>query len=135
MRYKILQPNSLNHDVATLLLRLVFGGLFLYFGILKLQMFDMLYNKFADPIGIGERLTFFLVLFAEVICSSLIVLGLLTRFAVIPIFIVMIVVFFIVHAKDPFQQKILVFLLMMLCVCVFVTGSGKYSIDRLIFKK
>jgi putative oxidoreductase len=135
MKQKLLGYQSLSADIAALLLRLIFGGLFLYFGILKLQMFGQLYNQFADPIGIGERLTLFLVLFAEVICSSLIILGLFTRLAVIPVFILMIVVFFIVHAKDPFLQNLLAFLLLLLCIPVFIVGSGRFSMDRLFFKK
>lgn len=135
MLNKIFNTDSFNNDTATLLLRLIFGGLFLYFGITKLMMFDQLYHNFADPIGIGPKLSFILVLFAEVICAFFILIGFLTRPSVIPIFIVMVVVYFIVHAKDPFQEKILAFLLLLLCVLVFITGSGRYSVDRLISKK
>ena len=131
---KLLTTNSFNYEITALLLRIIFGGLFLYFGISKLQLFDQLYNNFADPIGIGPKLSFILVLFAEVLCAFFILIGFLTRPSVIQIFIVMIVVFFFVHAKDPFQEKILAFLLMLLCLPVFITGSGRYSVDALIRK-
>ena len=130
-----MNTDSFNNDTAALLLRIIFGGLFLYFGIFKLQLFDQLYHNFSDPIGIGPKLSFILVLFAEVLCAFFIVIGFLTRLSVIPIFIVMVVVFFIVDAKKPFQENILAFLLLLLCVLVFITGSGKYSVDRLMQKK
>ena len=132
---RILSTDTFNKDASALLLRLIFGGLFLYFGIFKLQLFDQLYHNFSDPIGIGPKLSFILVLFAEVLCAFFIVIGFLTRLSVIPIFIVMVVVFFIVDAKKPFQENILAFLLLLLCVLVFIMGSGKYSVDRLMKKK
>ena len=132
---RILSTDAFNNDAVSLLLRLIFGVLFLYFGIFKLQLFDQLYHNFSDPIGIGPKLSFILVLFAEVLCAFFIVIGFLTRLSVIPIFIVMVVVFFIVDAKKPFQENILAFLLLLLCVLVFITGSGKYSVDRLMRKK
>ena len=132
---KIISTDPFDKDASALLLRLIFGGLFLYFGIFKLQLFDQLYHNFSDPIGIGPKLSFILVLFAEVLCAFFIVIGFLTRLSVIPIFIVMVVVFFIVDAKKPFQENILAFLLLLLCVLVFITGSGKYSVDRLMRKK
>ena len=132
---RILSTDPFNKDASALLLRLIFGGLFLYFGIFKLQLFDQLYHNFSDPIGIGPKLSFILVLFAEVLCAFFILIGFLTRLSVIPIFIVMVVVFFIVDAKKPFQENILAFLLLLLCVLVFITGSGKYSVDRLMRKK
>ena len=103
---RILSTDPFNKDASALLLRLIFGGLFLYFGIFKLQLFDQLYHNFSDPIGIGPKLSFILVLFAEVLCAFFIVIGFLTRLSVIPIFIVMVVVFFIVDAKKPFQENI-----------------------------
>ena len=132
---KIISTDPFDKDASAFLLRLIFGGLFLYFGIFKLQLFDQLYHNFSDPIGIGPKLSFILVLFAEVLCAFFIVIGFLTRLSVIPIFIVMVVVFFIVDAKKPFQENILAFLLLLLCVLVFITGSGKYSVDRLMRKK
>lgn len=132
---KLLSPLSFNNNITSLLLRVIFGGIFLYFGIFKLQMFDQLINNFSDPIGIGGRLTYILVLFAEVVCAFFVTIGFFTRLSVIPIFIVMVVVCFIVHAKEPFVEKILPFLLLSLSLLVFITGSGRYSIDSMIQKK
>jgi putative oxidoreductase len=47
----------------------------------------------------------------------------------------MFVAYFIAHAKDPFDTKAIAFVFLLLSVVVFVLGSGKYSVDRLLFKK
>ncbi len=123
--------SPLNTDLAALLLRLIFGGLFIYHGYSKILTYDQYLPLFPDLIHIGGKLSFQLVIFAEFIGGIFIVLGLFTRFAVIPIFIVMLVAYFIAHAKNIFLEKELPFLFLVLCLVVFVLGSGKYSLDRL----
>jgi len=132
---KIFNQQALNTDVAALILRLVFGGLFMHFGYTKLAGFNEMLPIFPNPIHIGVKPTLILVIFAELFCGFLVTIGFLTRLSIIPIFIVMIVVVFIVHAKDPFDLKTLPFLFMFLSLVIFVLGSGKFSVDNLIFKK
>jgi putative oxidoreductase len=76
-----------------------------------------------------------LLIFAEFFCGLLVTIGFFTRITVIPIFIAMAVAFFIAHAKDNFRVKELAFLFLLLSIVVFVLGSGRLSIDRLILKK
>ncbi|HEY1112570.1 MAG TPA: DoxX family protein, partial [Chitinophagaceae bacterium] len=78
---------------------------------------------------------FNLVIFAELVCGFLVLIGLLTRLTVIPIFITMAVAFFVAHANDPFDVKALAFVFLLLSVIVFVLGSGRYSIDGWLFQK
>lgn len=134
MKNKIVSYQSLNTDIAALLLRLIFGGLFVYYGYTKLMSFNQILPIFKDVIGIGSRTSLVLVIFAEFFCGMLVMVGFLTRITVIPIFITMAVAFFIAHANDPFQMKNLSFVYLLLSVVVFVLGSGKFSIDKLIFK-
>lgn len=131
---KILSPLPFDTDLATLLLRLIFGGLFMYHGYSKVASYDQILPMFPDLIGIGSALSFNLVIFAELGCGFLVLIGFLTRLSVIPIFITMIVVFFIAHAKAPFMQKELPFTFLLLCIVVFVSGSGKYSVDAMMKK-
>jgi len=135
MRKKFLSYLPLSTDLAALLLRLTFGGLFMRLGYMKLMSFNEILQMFPDPIGIGTKLSLILVIFAELFCGFLVTIGYLTRLAVIPIFITMTVVFFIVHAKDPFDAKSLPFVLWLLSMVIFVLGCGKFSADRLFFKQ
>ena len=131
---KLLSPVSIDTDVATLLLRVFFGGMFVHFGYGKIEMYDAILPNFGDLIGIGSKLSFQLVIFAEFFCGLFVLLGFATRFSVIPIFITMVVAYFIAHANDTFNDKMPAFIFMVLCLPVFILGSGKYSIDYFIFK-
>ncbi|MBC7915106.1 MAG: DoxX family protein [Pyrinomonadaceae bacterium] len=135
MKNSILASPSLNTDLATLALRLIFGGLFVYHGYTKLLAYEQILPMFPDFIGIGSKTSFNLVIFAELFCGFFIMVGFLTRLSVIPIFITMLVAYFMAHGADAFDKKELPFLFLVLCIVVFILGSGKYSIDRLIFKE
>ena len=130
----LLNTQSLNTDLATLVLRLLFGGMFIYHGYPKLVGYNEMLAMFGDPIGIGTELSVILVIFAEVFCGIFILIGLFTRFAVIPVFITMLVAYFVAHGKDPFQAKMIPFIYLFLCVVQFILGSGRYSVDSLLFK-
>lgn len=128
--------NLRNTDIGILLLRLGVGGLMLTHGIPKLQrLFGSEPITFGDPLGIGVEATLTLVVFSEVICSVLIIVGLATKLAAIPLFITMFVAFFIVHADDPFQRKELALFFLIVYVVLFFTGSGKYSLDHYFLKR
>jgi putative oxidoreductase len=135
MKNKILNTRPLNTDVAALLLRLIFGGLFIYHGYDKIDHYHLYLSMSKDIIGIGTKLSYNLVTFAEFFCGFFVAIGFLTRLTVTPLIISMSVAFFIVHSKDPFQIKELAFLFLLLCIPVFILGSGKYSADALLFKK
>jgi len=132
---RLLSPLSLNPDLATLLLRLLFGGMFTYYGYGKLANYDTILPMFGDIIGIGAKLSFNLVIFAEFFCGILIALGLFTRFAIVPAFITMVVAYFIAHAADPFDAKAIAFVFLIMCLPLFVAGGGKYSLDYILFAK
>ncbi len=133
MANKILHHSSLHTDFAALFLRIILGGLFIYYGYGKLTNYDGMLKMFGDPIGIGTKLSVILVIFAEFFCGIFVLVGFLTRLSVIPIFITMIVAYFVAHADDPFTAKQISLVYMLLCVVVFVLGSGKYSVDRMLF--
>ncbi len=135
MKFKLLNQQSLNTDLAALLLRLIIGGLFVYYGYTKFASYDQILPMFQDVIGIGARLSFNLVIFAELGCGFLVLIGFFTRLSVVPIFITMAVAYFIAHAKDPFDVKTLPFVYLLLTIVVFILGSGKYSFDGLVFRK
>jgi len=91
--------------------------------------------QFPDPLGMGPTVSLVLAVFAELICSILIGFGFLTRLAAFPLIITMAVAAFIVHAGDPFKQKELSLMYLILYIVLFFIGSGKYSVDYFISKK
>lgn len=134
MTNRILRSTALDVDLGALLIRLLLGGLMVYHGWQKINMYDSIVPRFKDYIGIGSTLSLNLVIFAEFFCGILLILGLFTRLAVLPILFAMGVVVFIAHAPDPFMKKELPLVFLFLSVAVFVMGSGRYSLDRVIFK-
>ena len=135
MKNRILGSQSLHTDLGVLLLRLVFGGLFIYIGFQKIENYDKYLPMFKDYTGLGIKMSYNLVIFAEFFCGILVTIGLFTRFAVVPIFITMIVVLFVALKDKGFNDKQLPFLYLILSLIIFILGSGKYSADGLLFKK
>ena len=135
MNKNILGPQSLNTDFGILLLRLVFGGLFIYIGFSKIEHYHQYLPMFKDYTGLGVKTSYNLVIFAEFFCGIMVAIGFLTRLAVIPILITMIVVIFVALKDKGFNDKQLPFLYLILSLVIFVLGSGKYSADALLFKK
>jgi putative oxidoreductase len=120
---------------SLLLLRLASGGFMLTHGVPKLQRILSGEMKFGDPLGLGPEISLIMVVFAEFVCAILIMLGLGTRLASIPLIVTMAVAAFIAHGDDPFQRKELALFYLVVYVVLLLAGSGKYSVDRLISKK
>jgi putative oxidoreductase len=120
-------------DLVLLAIRITIACFMLVHGIPKLgKFFAEEPLKFGDPIGIGMVPSLVLTVFAEVFCSVLIFIGLGTRLAVIPLIITMLVAAFVVHATDGFGKMELPLLYVTGYLFLLVTGSGRYSIDRLL---
>lgn len=117
-------------DLALLIFRVGISGLMLTHGFPKLiRFFGNDEIAFADPLGLGETFTFTFAVFAEFICSVLIILGLGTRLAVIPLILTMAVAVLIVHVPDGLGMQELPLLYMFGYILLFLTGSGKFSLD------
>jgi putative oxidoreductase len=123
-------------DAALLVARVGLALLMFTHGFPKLaQFFSSEPIQYVDPIGVGVAMSLALTVFAEVFCSALILLGLATRLAVIPLIVVMAVAFFIVHASDPINVKELSMVYLLFYIVLGVAGSGKYSVDYLLSRK
>ena len=133
---RIFNPGSHTQSMnyVLILLRLAIGVLMLTHGVGKfLKLFGDEPISFADPIGIGETASLVLAVFAEVVCSILIILGLVTRLSVIPLMVTMFVAVFIIHAGDEFKVLELPLLYLLVYFTIAFTGPGKFSIDKYIY--
>lgn len=123
-------------SVVILLLRVTSGILMLTHGYGKLQrLLDGGTIKFADPFGAGPTVSLVLAVFAEVICSSLIILGVFTRLSAIPLIITMLTAAFIIHGGDPIRDKELAILYAVVFITIAFLGAGKYSVDNWLNRK
>jgi putative oxidoreductase len=129
-----LSANSLSSDFGLLILRIVSGAALLSHGFPKFQKVINGEMQFGDPIGLGQATSLHLSAFAEFVCAILIIFGLLTRLATIPLIFNMAVALLIVHSADDFATKELSLLFLGMFLTLFFTGPGRYSVDRGIFK-
>lgn len=130
----LVNSEPVSEDFGYLVLRLGAGGtMFWQHGWPKLMAFSDKVDSFADPFGLGSAFSLVLLLLAEVLCSALVVLGLWTRLAVIPLIIAMTVVVFMVKGDAEFAEKELAAVYLMSFVVLLFTGSGRFSIDKISF--
>ncbi|HEX7086514.1 MAG TPA: DoxX family protein [Vicinamibacterales bacterium] len=129
LRFRFLPVNP---DFALLLLRVTFGAGLLYLhGWGKLTGYPERMHRFADPFGIGSPVSLALSIFAEVVCSALIVLGLFTRFAALVCVINMTVAFTFAHQMRLWGERNgeLAFAYLIVFLAIFIAGPGRYSMD------
>lgn len=125
-----------NTNAALLLLRAGAASMMLTHGIPKLlQFFSGEPIAFASVFGMSMGLSLALAVFAEVVCSVLVFLGLGTRLAATPLIITMLTAAFYIHADDPFSRKEMSLLYALIFIVLLITGGGKYSIDYIFSKK
>lgn len=121
-------------NLALLAFRLLVGILMLTHGVTKIMDYGQLKATFPDPIGWGAGLSLVMIILAEAGCSLLVIAGLLTRFAVLPLIFGMAIVAFVVQSPASLSAIELPLLYMGLYVVLFIAGPGKYSLDYLLVK-
>ena len=128
-----LYPRSVS--LILLVLRVFFGVLLMWHGVTKIANVATAADSFPNPLGLGHRLSFYLVVFAEVICSAAVIMGAFYRLALIPIIIAMAVALFVVHHGQAFAAKELALIYFVVFVLLYCTGAGAYSLDNIIAKR
>jgi putative oxidoreductase len=103
-----------------------------------MMLFRGEFDKFGDPLGIGNTMSLIGAAGAEFGCALLVVLGLMTRLAAIPLVFTMSVAAFIVHRADPWtmgagasKEPAMLFLIPFLALAF--TGAGRFSLDAKLF--
>lgn len=134
---KIFAPgnDSTTTSLGLLVLRLWFGlTMCLHHGAEKIAGWNSMAPTWLDPFHIGHQASFALTVFAEAVCSFLLALGLVTRFAALVLIINMTVAFNMVH-KDSIKAGELAYVYLGVFVVLFLTGAGKFSLDGAVFGK
>lgn len=134
---KLLKDWTNGKDLGILILRLVLGFSIFYGHGLgkwnKLLTGDEI--QFLDPIGIGVETSFYLIIFAEGVCFLFVMLGFLTRLALIPLMIAMFVAAFVFHSGHDFGQTEGSMIFFFGFLALFISGAGKYSVDNFLVNR
>ena len=121
-------------NTAMLFLRITAGGLMLVHGYDKMVHFNETASHMMNFMGIGAKPTTALVIFAEFFCSLLVILGLFTRLACIPLIICMGVALFKAHNGEFFGDGQVAALFLICFIVLLLVGAGKVSVDSMIGK-
>lgn len=122
-----------NPELGQLILRGWLGlTMLINHGIPKLMKFNELAGNFPDPFGVGPKISLILALFAEVLCSALLVVGFYARFAALALAVTMGVAFIGIHKASltpgPASGE-LAFMYLAGFLTLLFTGAGQYSVD------
>ncbi|WP_339633344.1 DoxX family protein [Bizionia echini] len=117
-------------NLALAILRISISGMMLVHGIPKIERLFSSPIEFGDPIGVGPTTSLILALIGEVVAPIFIIIGYKTKLAAIPATITMLVAAFIVHLEDDFYTKEKALLYLVGFLVLFLTGPGKYSLDK-----
>lgn len=121
-------------NAAMLWLRVGVGALMITHGYDKLVKFSEYKGDFMNFLGLGSTTSLALVVFSEFFCSILLILGLFTRLATIPLIITMGVVIYKVEKMDIFAGAELATLFFISYVVILLLGPGRASVDGMIGK-
>ncbi|RYF49417.1 MAG: DoxX family protein [Cytophagaceae bacterium] len=116
-------------DGALLLLRIGVAVFMIPHGLQKLNGFGQMQHEFVSFMGLSPKLSLALAMSAELGCSLLILAGLFTRLATIPLIITMLTALFLAHQGALFGdgEKNGLFILMFLVLLIL--GPGEFSVD------
>lgn len=128
-------------NLSRLFIRLFVGIMFLQFGIRQAIYFDICVNTFPAVLGLSQEYSLILMIAIELICSSMIMLGFLTRLATIPAIITMFFAEYnlltVVTHEMPFhlsymQPGFLPIMFLGIFFYILLAGPGKISMDYLL---
>jgi putative oxidoreductase len=130
----------INLSLGILLVRVIIGVLMAFYGYQKLINFETMaasdfWAKEVSFLGMTGKTPLALTIFAEFFCSLLLIIGLFTRLALIPLLICMgyiiacVAKFEVIYSGDNGIEVNNAFVYFMIYLGIYLTGSGNYSLD------
>lgn len=121
-------------NFALLLLRVSAGAMIIPHGYGKLKKFSAMSAKFPDPFHVGSTVSLSLTIFTEIVCGILLIVGLFTRLACIPLAIAMTVAVIVGHNGDIFGKGETAALYLSVFLAILCVGPGRMSLDGMMGK-
>ena len=132
---------SLLPSIGLLMQRCIFGGFMLVgHGWGKLMTFGEKASSFPDPLGIGSTASLAGAVATEVLFAFLVLIGLATRLAVIPLLFTMGIAAWLIHGGGPLflpaqgaKEPALLYLAGY--ALLLFTGPGPFSVDWVLSRR
>lgn len=121
-------------DSAIFFMRIFFGIMMLVHGIGKINNYEMLFDTFPDPLGIGGAASLTIITIIETVCPVLLIIGLFVRPAALMLAIGMFFAAFVATPGEPFAAHELAFVYMGIAIMLLISGGMRYSLDRVFFR-
>lgn len=116
-------------DLGLFFLRITGSLLLLYVhGLPKVFHFSEELTRIEDPFGFGPYFSLIPAIFAEVICPILILFGVATRLACVPIIAVLLVAMLAVHPDWSIAEGQFGWLLLIVFTTLAITGPGAWRV-------
>lgn len=141
--YTANQP--INLDLGLLIIRIIIGVLMAFYGYEKLMNFDaMAKSEFWQSVNFlctTGTIPLALTVFAELLCSLFLIVGLLTRISLFFLLFCMAYIFLVVMPNQIISKGSNgyefnnAFTYFVIYLGLFFTGAGKYSLDKMFFDK
>ena len=130
----------INLSMGILLIRIIIGVLMAFYGYQKLINFETMaatdfWSKEVSLLGMTGKIPLALTVFAELFCSLFLILGLFTKWALVPLLICMgyiiacIAKFEVIYSGDNGIEMNTAFIYFIIYLSIFLTGPGNYSLD------
>jgi putative oxidoreductase len=116
-------------DAALLFLRVTASVLVLaVHGLPKALHYTSQLEAIEDPLHLGKTLTLGCAIFAEVVCPLLMIAGIATRLAALPVMLVSVIALGLVHREWTLDQGQFAWMLLIMFGTVAIGGAGRYRI-------
>ena len=125
-------------NMGRLFLRLFIGIMLMQFGVRQIEQFDLLKDIFPRVIGMTSHATLIVMICIEIVCSTFIMFGFLTRIMTIPPFVAMVLSeYYLLHdyvheaayLLDWQNPGYVPILFMGIYFFLLLVGPGKISVD------
>ena len=142
----LFSSHPINFSFGILLIRIIIGVLMAFYGYEKLTHFEEMaasefWAKNVSFLGMTGKIPLALTIFAEFFCSILLIFGLFTRLALIPLVICMSYIIVnvaqmtVINKGDNGTEINTAFVYLIIYIALFFTGAGNFSIDKLIARR
>ncbi|WP_395057131.1 DoxX family protein [Flavobacterium sp.] len=146
MKKLFFSGNVINNDLGLLIIRLIIGVLMALYGYEKYTHFNEMaasefWMKNVSFFGMSSKIALGLTVFAELVCSLFLILGLFSRFSLFVLMFCMGYIFLVVFPMsildkgDNGYQFNDAFVYFMIYLGLFFTGVGRYSLDSKLFSR
>jgi len=130
------QPEFLSKDVTILVFRILVSlSMINTHGMKKILDFEGTVKHIPDPFGLGGEFSAVMAIIANIVAPIFVILGLCTRFAILPILSVTLLGFFVVHGNDPWPVRDVPLMYSLAYLGLFFLGAGKLSLDYKLLNK